>query len=125
MTVKKGQSLQEFLHSRGVVKELHPDVARVAIEGYTDDLSSAQRTDDAFYRQFTCPSCGNATMTKEFAGGSQAVGVTWVEGEVTPQALLRCTECRCLINPRSGMIVERGSHAPIFDEGDLGPGLYR
>lgn len=125
MTDKDGPSLQDFVKTSGSIQELNPIVARRAIEGYDDVLSSAQRTDDAFYRQFVCPHCKGVNMAKEFTGGPGGQNVTWVEGEITPQALLRCTDCRLLMNPRSGMIIERAEANPIPDELDLDPNFRR
>lgn len=122
MSTKKG-TLDEFVRSHGVLRMLHPKIARLAVEGYEDEISAAQTADDAFYRQFCCPSCGCTTLTKEFFTGANGQGVTWVEGEVTPQALLRCQNCRALFNPRSGIIVETGNHTPVFDETDLDPSV--
>jgi len=123
MTAPK--TLQDFIRSRGSIQELNPAIARIAIEGYVDELSPAQKTDDAFYRQFACPSCGCSSMTKEFLGGPRGQGVTWVEGSVTPQALLRCQGCQLLLNPRSGIIVETGKHTPMLSDSDVDPGLFR
>jgi hypothetical protein len=125
MSGKKSETLQQFIRSRGVVQELNPTLARVAIQGFQDELAPAQRADDAFYRQFACPSCGSR-MGKEFLGGASAEGVTWVEGEATPKALLRCTNCSLLMNPHTGMIVEAG-HQVTFDDpdADLDPGVHR
>jgi hypothetical protein len=121
------ESLKDFIRQRGTIQELHPDIARKAIEGYEDELAPAQRTDDSFYRQFACPSCGCSSMTKEFPAGPRGSGTTWIDGEVTPQALLRCCDCKLLMNPRSGLIVESGGHAPLFNgvEDELDPGTHR
>ena len=123
MSGKKPQTLQEFVRSRGVVQELNPTIARIAIQGYRDELTPAQRVDDAFYRQFICPSCGS-NMAKEFLGGPAGVGTTWVDGETTARAMLRCTNCHLLMNPHTGMIVEAG-HQITFDDPDLDPGVHR
>lgn len=111
--MNKGTTLVDFFRERGVVRELSPEIARKAIQGYKDEISPAAVADDAFYRQFRCPSC-RADMTREFLGGSHAVGVTWVDGCATPQALLRCTECKLLMNPRSGLIIEQGNFIPTI-----------
>lgn len=119
------KTLQDFIRSSGTIQELNPTIARIAIEGYQDELSPAQKTDDAYYRQFTCPSCGCSSMTKEFLCGPRGAGVTWVGGSLTPQALLRCQGCSLLLNPRSGIIVETGNHTPMLSDADVDPGLFR
>lgn len=110
-------NLQEFFQTRGVIQELTPEVALKAVQGFSDELGPAAKADEAFYRQFRCPTCGSA-LTKEFLGGSSGRGVTWVDGVPTPQALLRCSSCNLLLNPRSGIIVEAG-RVPVIpvDEG--------
>lgn len=123
MSGKKPHTLQEFVRSHGVVQELNPTLARVAIQGYQDEISPAQRTDDAFYRQFICPSCG-CNMSKEFLGGASGQGTTWMNGSPTPRAMLRCTNCNLLMNPHTGMIIEAG-HQITFDEPNLDPGIHR
>lgn len=125
MAAKKGTSLREFIHTRGVVQTLDPVVAHLAIEGYQDEISPAQKADDAFYRQFVCPSCTSNGLTKEFATRGGTASSTWADGEATPQALLRCQSCRCLFNPRTGLVIEMGGHAPVFDENYLDPGVQR
>lgn len=124
MSMKKGTTLVDFFSERGVVQELNPAIALKAIQGYKDEITPAARTDDAFYRQFSCPSC-RGEMTREFLGGVRGAGVTWVEGEITPQALLRCVSCRLLMNPRSGIIVETGNYAPTVPVDDDIIGVYR
>jgi len=110
---KENRTLADFVTSRGVIEELNPELAYRAIQGYVDEISPAAKADDAFYRQFTCPSC-RSDMIREFLGGARGIGITWVEGSITPQALLRCLSCKLLLNPRSGMIIEPGNHHPKF-----------
>jgi hypothetical protein len=111
--MNKGTTLVDFYRKRGVVRELSPGVIRKVIQGYRDEISPAAAADDAFYRQFRCPSC-RSDMTREFLGGSHAVGTTWVDGCTTPQALLRCIQCKLLMNPRSGLIIEQGTFVPTI-----------
>lgn len=103
----------------GSFKTLDPTIALQLLEGYEDAISAAVNADEAYYRQFTCPSCSCTSMSKEFLGGPKAQGTTWVSGEITPQALLRCQRCKLLLNPRSGIILETGNHTPVLDVTDL------
>lgn len=121
---KQHNNLQDFFNARGAVVELNPEVALKAIQGYTDEITPAARADDAFYRQFLCPNC-RSDMTREFLGGARGVGVTWVPGSPTPQALLRCVSCKLLLNPRSGIIVERGDFTPTVPLDDDAIGVRR
>jgi phage FluMu protein Com len=107
MTAKKGTTLQDFVRQRGVIQELNPELARIAIQGYEDEITPAAKADESFYRQFRCPRC-KSEMSKEFLGGARGVGVTWVDGSLTPRALLRCNSCKLLLNPHTAMIVEMG-----------------
>ena len=121
MSLKAGTTFAEFVRQRGVVHELNPEVAHAAIQGYQDEIAPAALADAAFYRQFKCPTC-HGGLLKEFLGGVHGIGTTWVPGEVTPQALLRCTSCRLLMNPRSGLIVEKGDMLRVIpvDEDRIG-----
>lgn len=122
--MKKGSTLSDFFTERGAIVELNPELARKAIQGYSDEISPAARVDEAFYRQFCCPSCG-ADMAKEFVGGARGRGVTWTASSVTPQALLRCTSCKLLMNPRSGIVIEQGGHVPVIPIDDDLVGVRR
>ena len=107
MPMKKGTTFADFVKRRGVIQELDPELARLAIQGHKDEIAPAAVADAAFYRQFRCPTC-SSDMVREFLGGVRGAGVTWVEGSPTPRALLRCLSCRLLLNPHSGLIVEAG-----------------
>ena len=115
--MKQGTTLTDFFRQRGAVVELSPDIAKKAIQGYKDEITPAATADDAYYRHFKCPSC-SSEMLREFVGGPLGAGVTWVDGCVTPQALLRCGECKLLMNPRSGIIIEQGGFVPTIPVDD-------
>jgi len=96
---------------------MDPELLLKAIEGYKDELTPAHQAQEAFYRQFACPSCGCATMNKEFLSSAGAGrGVTFVEGEVMPRAMLRCAQCELLLNPHTGFIIENGEGLILPDE---------
>jgi rubredoxin len=82
---------------------LDPEVARRAIEGYQNELEPELRVQEAFYRQFRCVRCGSG-YRKEFAAGH----VFSDAGSLLPRALLRCERCGFLLDPHSGLVVERG-----------------
>jgi hypothetical protein len=92
--------------------ELDPEVAWKAIEGFENELDPELRALETFYKQFVCPRC-RGEMRKEFAGGERG-GHAFADGDtLNPRALLRCVnpECRCLLDPHSGLLVERGKPA--------------
>jgi hypothetical protein len=117
MDPKKRTTLKDFVQQRGAIQEMNPELARTAIQGYRDEIAPAAVADDAFYRQFCCPSC-HSDMIREFLGGVCGIGVTWVEESTTPRALLRCLSCRLLLNPHSGIIIETGNYAPTIPVDD-------
>lgn len=86
------------------VKTLDPELAWKAIEGYTDELEPQRRALEAFYRQFRCKVCGRpcqkeAVRSHVFADPDTSV----------PRSCLRCTTCRCLFDPHTGIILESGT----------------
>lgn len=96
--------------------ELDPEVALKAIEGYENELDGELASLAAFYRQFVCPRC-HGEMRREIAAGGERGGHAFADKNyVTPRALLRCisTECGCLFDPHSGMLVERGRPSPTI-----------
>lgn len=108
---KDAPTLQEMIDS-GVIKELRPGFAAKAIEGYQSVIPSAERAQAAFYRQFSCPACACTNLAKEYLGGPAGRGTTWSD-EVLPNAMLRCTECGLLMNPKTGMVVEAGTQIEV------------
>jgi hypothetical protein len=91
-----------------VYKPMDPQIAWKAIEGYTDELTGEARKHEAFYRQFSCPrGCGR--LQKEidpkhtFSDPETLVG----------RSLLRCANCRYLVDPFSNLVLESGSAAKI------------
>lgn len=122
MAKEKPTTLQGFVDS-GVIRELNPELARKAIEGYADALAPAVRVQEAFYRQFVCISCGSSNLTKEYIGGPAGRGTTWT-GDVLPNAMLRCTQCRLLFNPHTRMVIEVGEEVAVPDHLPQ-PGLIR
>lgn len=98
-----------------VFHELHPELCQLAVQGYQDEIAPAARVEEAFLKQATCPGCEGNSFTKEFLGmNAGGRGVTWVEGESVPQALLRCCDCEVLFNPHTGMIVELGESERVI-----------
>lgn len=85
---------------------LTPTQVRKAIEGYENELAGEQKKLDAFYRQFRCR-CGNKYQkeilpTHAFPDGGEFL---------TARSLLRCTVCRALFDPFSGLYLEMGNRA--------------
>lgn len=87
-----------------VIKEMDPADALRAIEGYTNELDPERKALDAFYRQFKCKRCG-ADVTKEYD-----VKHAFSDPDtLNPRALLRCTRCRCLFDPHTGLVLDLGN----------------
>lgn len=89
--------------------ELDPEVVLKAIEGFENELDPELNKLSAFYRQFACPRC-KGEMRKEFASGENGGHAFADKTTMNPRALLRCVSptCGCLIDPHSGLLVERG-----------------
>lgn len=91
------------------LEEQDPLLMWKAIEGYRDELGDEKKKQDAFLRQQACPHCRSRHLTREYLSTYGAGnGVTFVEGELLAQPMLRCTNCATLVNPSSGMVIERG-----------------
>jgi rubredoxin len=85
-------------------KTMDPKLAWEAIRPYTNELESENTKLEAFYRQFVCPAC-KGHCVKEYSP-SHAFSDP---GTLVARALLRCTTCRHLFDPHSGMTVEVGN----------------
>jgi hypothetical protein len=91
-----------------VFKEMDPKLVLAAIEGHVDVLSSEAEDLEKLYRARSCPRC-NLGLQKEFdprhvfADQSKSVG----------RALLRCTTCKYLLDPHSGLVIEVGDASKI------------
>jgi hypothetical protein len=91
-----------------VYKELDPLLAWKAIEGYENALEGPAKSQELFYSQFTCPRC-KIGLTKEFDGRH-----AFSDPDVLiARALLRCPNCRYLIDPHSNVILEFGDASKI------------
>ena len=93
--------------------EMDPELVRKALEGYQNELAPEQAKLEAFYRQFRCPSC-KGQCRKEYDTHHAFSD----PDSLVPRALLRCTSCSTLLDPHSGMVVERGDHERQDDEGN-------
>ena len=95
-----------------IYKELDPEVAAKAIEGYQNELAPESKALDAFYRQFNCPNCKGACQRETVVGNVFADPDTLV-----PRACLRCTICRCLFDPHSDLLIEGPDpHAHVMSD---------
>jgi hypothetical protein len=84
-------------------KPMNPELALKAIEGYRNELASEHRALEAFYRQFRCKRCGGPCQ-KELVQGH----VFSDPDTLVPRACLRCPTCKCLFDPHSGILLDRG-----------------
>ena len=94
-----------------VFKEMDPEVARKAIEGYADTLSDESKEFQSLYRSKKCPRC-HAELQKEFDPQH-----AFSTGTQVGRALLRCANCRYLEDPFSNMVLETGSASNIPGSG--------
>lgn len=97
----------------GVI-EMDPADVLKAIAGYQNELDPEQKALDAFYRQFSCKVCGS-TVQKEFSSKNAYTD----PNTMNARALLRCTRCRCLFDPHTGIVLERGDTAMAPDGSPL------
>jgi hypothetical protein len=89
-------------------KELDPEVARKAVEGYVDELDSEARSLDQLYASFKCPrGCGALHRENDtrHAFGDPNI--------LVPRSLLRCRNCGYLIEPHTRMVLESGNAGKI------------
>jgi len=88
---------------------MSPELVRKAIEGIANVLEPEQVKLEAFYRQFKCGRCGGC-YHKEFSARH-----AFPEGgeHLLARALLRCSACRALFDPFSGLYVEMGNPAAV------------
>jgi len=87
-------------------EELDPELAWKAVEGFTNELSPAVKTQEAFYRQFQCPRCRGG-LQKEIDPRHAYSD----PDSIVARALLRCSDCGFLQDPHTGIIVEQGNPA--------------
>lgn len=90
-----------------VYKEMDPEVARRLIEGYEDELTPAMNAQDAFYKKFRCPRC-KCGLQKEID-----IRTAFTGDGLIPKSLLRCANCRYLIDPHTNLVVEFGDASKI------------
>jgi len=111
-----------YTPAMAVFRELDPEVARKAIEGFTDELTQEASELDAFYRTFKCPRhCG--TLQREI----DPKHVFGDPNTLTPRSLLRCNNCGFLIEPHTRVVLESGSASkiPVESSPILQPGRER
>ena len=84
-------------------KEMDPADVLKAIEGHEDVLGPEAKKMSAFYDSFKCPRC-RCALQKEVSPNH----VFNDPNSVLPRSLLRCTNCRYLIDPHSNIVVETG-----------------
>lgn len=90
-------------------KELDPELAWKAIEGYVNELAPEQQAADAFYRQFRCKRC-SGSCRKEILNSVHAFSDP---NSLVPRSVLRCLSCECLFDPHTGILLEMGNPAKV------------
>lgn len=84
-------------------KEMDPKLVLAAIEGIEDVLTPEAERLSALYSSFKCPRC-QCELQKEFDPRHAFAD----SNTMNARALLRCTNCRYLIDPHSNLVVEYG-----------------
>lgn len=87
-------------------KEMDPELARKAVEGYENELAPQAKALEAFYRQFRCKKCGSPCQKETVRGHAFSDPDTLV-----PRSCLRCASCKCLFDPHTGLVLEMGDAA--------------
>lgn len=90
-----------------VFKEMDPEVAMKAIEGYENTLEREASEFDALYRSKKCHRC-HSDLHKEF--DSRHV---FSQGTQIGRALLRCSFCRSLVDPFTNIILDTGNPSKV------------
>lgn len=86
-----------------IFKEMDPEIARKAIEGQEDVLTAEGEALQALYKRFNCPRC-KCALQKELDFRTM-----YSDGNVmNARAMLRCPNCRYLIDPHANLVVEYG-----------------
>ena len=75
-----------------------------ALAGHDDCLSGEFTKLEAVYRQCSCPQCGGSCQKVYDSRHAFSDPDTMV-----PRALLRCTQCKALFDPFTGIRVEMGN----------------
>jgi len=89
-------------------KELDPAFVLKALEGHPDVLTAAAKERYGWYESFSCPRC-LTKLIKEFD-----IRHTFADPDYpVSRALLRCHNCRYLIDPHSNVILEYGDASKI------------
>lgn len=84
-------------------KEMDPELVLAAIEGHEDILTPQAERLGTLYQSKSCPRCHQG-LQKEFdprhvfADQNQPIG----------RSLLRCVNCRYLLDPHTDMVIEYG-----------------
>lgn len=75
------------------------------IEGVHDFIAEAAAEKNKYFKNLKCISCGSSVYSEVSAEDMEKVP----DGQVLPYGRARCTACRCLFDPTTGIIIERGS----------------
>ena len=89
-------------------KELDPEVARKAIEGFEDVLSPQVEKLDQLYQSFSCPrGCGALQRQND-------PRTTFSDPDtLVPRSLLHCNNCGFTIEPHTRVVLESGNASKI------------
>lgn len=78
-------------------KVMDQEAARKALEGHPNVLKSAVEEHQKKFKSLKCPACGGSCMP--FVDATRP----FVEGEILPNYLARCTSCGVEFDPHTGI----------------------
>jgi len=81
------------------------------LEGVEDVLTPAAKERTERFKAMRCLYCKGNVIPESTVEDAERIP----EGEILPKALARCLECRCLFEPDTGIVVEKGNLANIFE----------
>lgn len=91
------------------LKFLDPTITQKLLEGYEDTLTPAAEAREKFYKGQTCPTCSGNAFSK-----SGDIRMMFRPDDPLPRYQLKCTNCGCLFDPHSGLVVTIGNRAKAW-----------
>ena len=79
------------------------------LEGYEDTLTPAAEAREKFYRAQTCPQCTGSSFRK--VGDLRMM---FRPDDPLPRYQLKCSNCGCVFDPHSGLVVRMGNVGKAF-----------
>lgn len=76
-----------------------------AIKGQPNLIAEADAEKRRFFKNLRCISCNSSVISEVTVDDLKGL----LPDQILPYGHARCTACRCLFDPFTGLIVERGS----------------